>query len=861
MNTALKLKLGFLFFIILLAVITVVPSFYANTPSWWKKYMAPEGLRLGLDLQGGMHLVLQVNLQKAEENTLELAANDLKDTLAEESVTAVQTKSGSKDTIIFTLPNVSAVDKVQALIEDGFDEELDVQVDAKEGSFPRIILQLSQEKKDYIKNNAVAQSLEIIRNRIDQFGVAEPVIIRQGADEIVIQLPGVKDPDRAMKLLGDTAQLEFKLVAETEGANIDQLVANAVESGQWSGKWQERDEVAELNRLLAGSLPANTAIYFERLVDNQTGIESSRPILLETKVLMTGDMVKNAQVRIGGTFNEPYVSLDMTSRGGKVFATLTEKNVGRRMAIVLDGVVKSAPVIRERILGGSAQISGSFSHEEASDLAIVLRVGALPAPVDVIQNMTVGSTLGKDSIQKGLLSGIFGALMVLGFMVIYYRLSGVIANFALTLNILFLFSGLAILNATLTLPGIAGIVLSIGMAVDANVLIFERMREEYALGKPVRSSIDGGFGKALWTIVDSQVTTLITAMALFLFGTGPIKGFAVTLSLGIIFNLFTALFCSRLIFDLLAAKRVITDLKFLQIIKKSNIDFMKVRTITFAISGVMVLIGLIAFFQIARGSANLGVDFSGGSLLQYKAEQPFSMAEVRAVFTSNGMEGINLQEVENENRLIIKVKKSEAVVANLSDQVNELFGRELADKGFVLESQAEIGSSVSAVLRNKAIQAILISLAGVIVYLAFRFDISFGLAAAAATFHDVLVVLGICWLLNIEITLLIVTALLTLAGYSLNDSVVVFDRIRENMKKLDKFRLTNQVINGSVNQVLGRTIVTSLTSAMVLLSLFIFGGSVIHDFSFALLMGVLIGTYSSIFIASPLLTFWKRGQA
>ena len=861
MNTGLKIKLGLVFFLIALAVVTVVPSFYANTPSWWKKYMAPEGLRLGLDLQGGMHLVLKVNLQKAEENTLELAANDLKDTLAEESVTAVQTKSATKDTIIFTLPNTSAVDKVQEIIQDGFDEELEVQVDAQEGSFPRITLRLSQERKDFIKNNAVAQSLEIIRNRIDQFGVAEPVIIRQGADEIVIQLPGIRDPERAMKLLGDTAQLEFKLVAESEGVNIDQLVANAVDSGQWSGKWQERDEVRELNRMLAGSLPANTAIYFERLVDNQTGLESSRPLLLETKVLMTGDMVKNAQVRIGGTFNEPYVSLDFTSRGGKVFATLTEKNVGRRMAIVLDGVVKSAPVIRERILGGSAQISGSFTHEDASDLAIVLRVGALPAPVDVIQNMTVGSSLGKDSIQKGLTSGIFGALLVLGFMIIYYRLSGLIANFALTLNILFLFSGLAILNATLTLPGIAGIVLSIGMAVDANVLIFERMREEYALGKPVRSSIDGGFSKALWTIVDSQVTTLITALALFLFGTGPIKGFAVTLSLGIIFNLFTALFCSRLVFDFLTAKRVITNLKFLQFTKKPNIDFMKVRTITFSISGVMVLIGLIAFFQIARGSANLGVDFSGGSLLQYKAAQPFTMAEVRGVFTRNGMEGVNLQEVENENRLIIKVKKSEAVVANLSDQVNELFDRELADTGFVLESQSEIGSSVSAVLRNKAIQAILISLAGVIIYLAFRFDISFGLAAAAATFHDVLVVLGICWLFNVEITLLIVTALLTLAGYSLNDSVVVFDRIRENMKKMEKFGLSTQVINDSVNQVISRTIVTSLTSAMVLLSLFLFGGSVIHDFSFALLMGVLIGTYSSIFIASPLLTFWKRKQA
>lgn len=861
MNTSLKVKLGFLLFIIVLAVVTVVPSFYANTPSWWQKYMAPEGLRLGLDLQGGMHLVLKVNLQKAEENTLELAANDLKDTLAEESVTAVQTKSGSKDTIIFTLPNVSAVDKVQEIIEDGFDEELNVQVDAKEGSFPRIILSLSDERKDYIKNNAVAQSLEIIRNRIDQFGVAEPVIIRQGADEIVIQLPGIRNPDRAMKLLGDTAQLEFKLVAESEGVNIEELIAQAIDSNQWSGKWQERDEVKELNRLLAGSLPANTAIYFEKLVDNQTGIESARPILLDTKVLMTGDMVKNAQVRIGGTFNEPYVSLDFTSRGGKLFATITEKNVGRQMAIVLDGVVKSAPVIRERILGGSAQISGSFTHEEASDLAIVLRVGALPAPVDVIQNMTVGSSLGKDSIQKGLMSGIFGALLVLGFMIIYYRLSGVIANFALTLNILFLFSGLAVLNATLTLPGIAGIVLSIGMAVDANVLIFERMREEYALGKPVRSSVDSGFSKALWTIVDSQVTTLITALALFLFGTGPIKGFAVTLSLGIIFNLFTALFCSRMVFDILTAKKVITSLNFLQFTKKPNIDFMKVKNITFSISGVMVLIGLIAFFQIGRGSANLGVDFTGGSLLQYQSEQPFTMAEVRGVFTRNGMDGVNLQEVENENRLIIKVKKSEATVANLSDQVNELFTREMAEKGFVLESQSEIGSSVSAVLRNKAIQAILISLAGVIIYLAFRFDISFGLAAAAATFHDVLVVLGICWLFNVEITLLIVTALLTLAGYSLNDSVVVFDRIRENMKKFEKYRLTTQVINDSVNQVISRTIVTSLTSAMVLLALFLFGGSVIHDFSFALLVGVMIGTYSSIFIASPILTFWKRRQA
>ncbi len=408
------------------------------------------------------------------------------------------------------------------------------------------------------------------------------------------------------------------------------------------------------------------------------------------------------------------------------------------------------------------------------------------------------------------------------------------------------------------MPGIAGIVLSIGMAVDANVLIFERMREEYSLGKSVRSSIDSGFGKALWTIVDSQVTTLITAVALFLFGTGPIKGFAVTLSLGIIFNLFTALFCSRLVFDTLTGKHLIKKLRFMQFTSKPHIDYMRIKTITFAVSGVFVLIGLIAFLQIARGTANMGVDFTGGSLLQYQAKQPFSMAEVRNAFARNNMEDINLQEVENENRLIIKVKKSEAVVANLADQVNQVLSRELGDKGFVFESQSEIGSSVSAVLRNKAIEAILISLAGVIIYLAFRFNLSFGLAAAAATFHDVLVVLGICWLLNVEITLLIVTALLTLAGYSLNDSVVIFDRIRENMKKGESYHLTPGVINDSVNQVIGRTIVTSLTVAMVLLAMVIYGGSVIHDFSLALLIGVVVGTYSSIFIASPLVTYLKR---
>ncbi|MBW1751321.1 MAG: protein translocase subunit SecD, partial [Deltaproteobacteria bacterium] len=633
------------------------------------------------------------------------------------------------------------------------------------------------------------------------------------------------------------------------------LISQAAKSGQW----KEGDSRKQLNLSLQGRLPKGTEIYYQRIIDNQTKRESKVPILINSPVLMTGEMVKNAQVRIGGTFNEPYVSLDLTGRGGKIFGNITEKNVNRRLAIVLDEVVRSAPVIREKILGGSAQISGSFSHEEATDLAIVLRVGALPAPVEIIQNLTVGASLGQDSINKGLTAGLFGALMVLVFMVIYYRLSGIIADFALVLNILFLFSGLAMLGATLTLPGIAGIILSIGMAVDANVLIFERMREEFALGKSVKSGIDSGFNKAFWSIVDSQVTTLITALALFLFGTGPIKGFAVTLSLGIIFNLFAVLFCTRLIYEWLYTGRKLPDLKFMRFIKKPNFDFMAIKKIAFGLSAVLVIMGLVSFVEILRGDANMGVDFSGGSLLQYKAGQPFQLDEVRSSLTKNGYDSVDLQQVTGENRLIVKMKKSEDIVGHLGDEITSVLNGMEGNIDFVLESESEIGSSISAVLRNKAIQAIAISLLGALVYLAIRFDFSFGLAAAAATFHDVLIVLGICWLLNMEITLLLVTALLTLAGYSLNDSVVVFDRIRENMGKLHDKKFPD-IINTSINEVLARTIVTSLTltTSMVLGALFFFGGSAIHDFSFALLAGVLVGTYSSIFIASPLLTLKKQ---
>lgn len=853
MNSTIKLKIGLVILLLIFSGLALTPSLYHGLPDWWKKYLAPAGLKLGLDLQGGMHIVLQVDLEKAAENSLDLSASDFKAALAEKNINAVRMETGSPKSILFTLPNIGAIDTVKQILNERF-PNLDSQIQAEAGTFPRITLQLKGSEIDFIRKNSVNQSLEIIRNRIDQFGVAEPIVLRQGDNQIVVQLPGVKDPQRAMSLIGQTAQLEFKMVAEAPGINLPQLIDEVIKAGQW----REGESRKQLNLALQNRLPQGTEIYFEKIVDPKTKRESKVPILLESPVQMTGEMVKNAQVRIGGTFNEPYVSLDLTSRGGQVFAALTEKSVGRRLAIVLDEIVRSAPVIREKILGGSAQISGSFTHNEATDLAIVLRVGALPAPVDIVQNLTVGASLGQDSISKGIYSGLFGTLMVVVFMAIYYRLSGVIANVAMVLNIMLLFVGLALLGATLTLPGIAGIILSIGMAVDANVLVYERMRDEFALGKSLRAGVDAGFNRAFWSIVDGHVTTLVTALALFLFGTGPIKGFAITLTLGLILNLFAVLFCCRLAYDVLFSLKMLKRLDFLHVIKKSNFDFMRVRKIAFSISIALSLLGVVAFVQIVRGHANMGVDFSGGSLLQYQAKQPFALDEVRDALQRHGHPGAELQEVTGENRLIVKIKKSEETVGNLSEEITSVLQTEQADKGFVMESKSEIGASTSADLRNKAVIAIIISMLGVMVYLAFRFDFRFGIAAAISTLHDVLAVLGIVWLLDKEMTLLIVTALLTLAGYSLNDTVVVFDRIRENLQKNPELSLY-ETINNSTNQVLARSIITGLTVMFSVLSLFFFGGSAIHDFSFALLVGLLAGTFSSIFVASPLLIIkWGR---
>ena len=473
MTSGIKLKIAFVIFLLFFSGLALLPTFYHDKlPTWWTKYLAPAGLKLGLDLQGGMHVVLQVDLDKAVENSLDLAAEEFRTALLQKGITAVRLDSAANE-VLFTLPNTGAIDTVKGLLKDNF-PSLQSQVSADTGSFPRVTLQLNTQEQDEIRKKSVEQALEIIRNRIDQFGVAEPIVLRQGDNQIVVQLPGIQDPDRAIALIGQTAQLEFKLVADAPNVNLPALIQDAEKAGQW----KEGESRKQLNLALQSRLPQGTEVYFEKEVDKTTKVESKIPILLESPILMTGSMVKDAQVRIGGNFNEPYVALDLTTLGAQTFGQLTEKNVGKRLAIVLDNNVRSAPVIKEEILGGHAQINGNFTHAEASDLAIVLRAGALPAPVKIIQNLTVGASLGQDSIKKGIFSGLLGALLVVIFMMIYYRLSGFIANIGMVFNILLLFVGLAMLGATLTLPGIAGIILTVGMAVDANVLIYERMREE-----------------------------------------------------------------------------------------------------------------------------------------------------------------------------------------------------------------------------------------------------------------------------------------------------------------------------------------------------------------------------------------------
>jgi preprotein translocase subunit SecD len=503
-----------------IAIVAVVAA-----ASAWSLYPLGETINLGLDLRGGIHLVLGVDVEKALAAQVERVGESIRAQLERKGIALARVEAQGTELVI-ELAAPRAWDDAQTVLRDFATFE----VKEANPAAGRAVLALRSREAASLRDLAVRQGLETIRNRVDQFGVAEPSIQQQGDNRILIQLPGVQDPERAKALIGKTALLEFKFV----------------------------DERVDPERAVREGPPEGTEVLFQRLVDRETKQERRVPMVVQKRTLLTGADLATARVSIDQTTSEPYVSVEFNSAGGKVFGEITQANVGRRLAIILDGNIHSAPVIRERIPSGMAQITGGFTTEEATDLAIVLRAGALPAPVEVLEERTVGPSLGADSIRRGLLSTAAAAAAVCLFMLVYYRLSGLVANVALGLNLLILLAVMAGFRATLTLPGIAGVVLTIGMAVDTNILIFERIREEFRSGKTVRAAIEAGFTRAFRTVIDTHVTVLVAAAILYQFGTGPVKGFAVTLAIGILASLFTAVFFTRLVFDLIytRARRV-----------------------------------------------------------------------------------------------------------------------------------------------------------------------------------------------------------------------------------------------------------------------------------------------------------------
>ena len=699
--------------------------------AFWKAYPLQEKINLGLDLQGGIHVVLKVDTS-------------------------------------------------------GLDEKA--------------------------KKDAPERALEIISNRVNQFGVSEPVIHRQGVDEIVVQLPGVTDRERALELIGRTALLEFNLVSDDPQKLKDAL----------DGKVVTGYELKELNK---------------------------EKLLVAKKAALTGEYLVDASVEYSQqTFGQPYVSLEFDSKGAGAFDKITGDNVGRRLAIVLDGNVHSAPRINERISGGRAQISGSFSQEEANDLAIVLRAGALPAPIIIEEERTVGPSLGRDSIRKGVRSVLIGGIAVVAFMAAYYLFAGLVANFTLLLNLIIIMGALAYFKATLTLPGIAGIVLTIGMAVDANVLIFERIREELRLGKHLLSAITSGYKKAFLTILDSNLTTLITAIILFQFGTGPVKGFAMTLSIGILASMFTALVVTRVILELAASRFNMKSLPMLQLIKDPKIDFIGKRKIAYFLSLLLIIFGITSFF--IKGQKNFGIDFTGGTIEQLRFEEPVDLAKMRSALFEIGLGDAPLQQFGNNKEVIVRTYAEKPDM--ITDKLKEVFGND----SFEVLRIEKVGPLVGSALRHKAFLALIYSMIGICAYVSFRFHFKYAIAAILALLHDVLICVGAVSITGREFSLPVIAALLTIVGYSINDTIVVFDRIREDLKLMRKDDFKT-VLNASINQTLSRTVITSLTTLLVVIALFLFGGNVINDFAFVLLVGIIVGTYSSIFVASPILMDWR----
>jgi SecD/SecF fusion protein len=736
------------------------------------------------------------------------------------------------------------------------------------------------------------QVLRTIERRSSEFGAKEPIIQTMGDRQIQVQLPGEKDVNRAKELILRTAYLTFHIAAGPE---------------QTAKVFQDIDEHFEgdlLKRLQrpaprsegALQVPQDQIQYVRELINKATQVAGLIPedrivafsgepkpwespiysiYLLHKETMMTGDGLTTAVARpdtqSGGSSWQILFGLDTAS--GRVFGERTEANRGNAMAIVVDGMVESAPVIREQITT-SGSITGSFTREEAQDLAIALNSGSLPVPIVEEQTGVVGPRLGEESIRKGVWSALIGLAIVMVFMLVYYHVAGIIANIGLAVNALLIIGALAYFGATLTLPGIAGLILTIGMAVDANVLIFERIREELRNGKSLLASIDGGFANATSAIMDSSVTTLIAAGVLLQFGSGPIEGFAITLGIGVCASVFTALVVTRAVFDFVGERKLVRNFSMLHVIRSdTRYPFLSYRRIGALVSVVAILLGLGIFGF--RGDKNFGVDFTTGTnlVLSLQADETITVAQIRepleeANFIDPTVTVYEEADVEHTNRFMVHLGDTGTIVEDGGTPESSITGRVQQALAPVvggsvdnvqIEKEDMVGPTVGRQLKWDALKAVLYSIFFIIAYLWFRFELRFSVGAVIALSHDVAITLGLFALTGREISLAVVAAILTIIGYSLNDTIIVFDRIREDMKLLRGRGLSLlDIMNRAINETLSRTLLTSGTTMFVVIVLYFFGGETINDFAFALIVGILVGTYSSIFIASPVVYYWSK---
>ena len=823
-----------------LALIAVVSIYVTNPPK--------EKLRFGLDLKGGTSFTLGVDTEKLRE------------------------------TIIAENP---AITNTPGAVERKMEETL-------AGCDDRII--------------------QVIRRRVDAMGTNEPVIQGMKNHRLLVQLPGVDEEVRkaAKASLQSAAFLEFRLTHPKNDQLVGKLLSKDIapegykKSGNGYARVENWSEISRrpgyAARLAAWETP--DARYRFMLEDNGDGTYS--PNFVSRKTELTGESLESAAVQRDPTSGQLSIGFRLNAEGGRIFSTLTRnykahgpKNPsdrGRQLAIILDETLISAPVINSEI-GSQGEITGRFDAKSAQKLANELNAGALPAPMKILAETTVAPTVGEDAINSGLVAAALGFAMVALFMFFYYWFTGLVANVALFLDIALLPTALIFVAnilgvfahdpsmggggsmqlPVLTMPGIAGLVLSLGMAVDANVLIFERIREEFAAGRAAGTAIKNGYGRAFTAIFDSNLTTIIIGVILFVVGTGPVRGFAITLTAGVVISMFTAVVVTRLILDRTVDSNRTKPFKMMCLFKDANFDFVKYGKTTLIGSGVVIALALAIFAArlVANKASVLAVDLTGGTSIVYSMKQdvkPEVSAIRQALNDFDNATVIQYQEGVGDRTLLVKTGETAETAKgkalenkDVGAYVTKLLQDKFPEAGFKAASVDEVGSMVGADLKKSGTYAVLFSLVAILVYVGFRFNFGFGLGGIVALAHDALITLGIFSLCGRQVSLIVVTALLTIIGYSINDTVVVFDRIRE-MLRHDSRMSFKDICNKAINQCLSRTVITSATTFFAVLALFAFGDGSIFDFALTMLIGVIAGTYSSMFVATPIMIWWYRGK-